>query len=126
MSAVILAMPAKVQRIAKRRLDKVELDAQHRWVMSHRTEWGNVETDGRCYSTPLDELMRPHLNRICGLTEPTMAMMRKDNAAGRKLIKKRNRVKQWLADKGADNAAMRSAESALFFLFDHSQERERV
>lgn len=121
MSAVILAMPTKVQRTAKRRLDKVELQARHSWVMGHRSKWDNVETDGRRYRTPMDELMRPGINRICGFKEPTMAQMRKDIAEGRHLIEKRNRVKQWLADQGAGTDDTSSAEQALFYLFDQAQ-----
>jgi len=62
-----------------------------------------------------------------GLAPITDAEKRRDIAKGRKLIEKRNRVKDWLESLGADLEAfgkLSPAENALFFVFDRMQARE--
>jgi hypothetical protein len=121
MNAVILTMPAKVQRAAKQRQTKVDLTARSRWLHLNSSNWPTEKTDGAEYwninMDRLSRMIREHLGRD---SEPTMAHMRADIAKCRARIHKRNRVKQWLAQQGADTDAVSSAESALFFLFDQA------
>ena len=121
MSAAVLQLPAKVQRQAKRRMDRVELDARHRWMMKNRGKWETGATDGAEYLSArmamLMKLMDEKLGPVGG-QRMTVARMRRDIAEGRKLIEKRNHVKRWLASFGADLESITTPEQALFFAFD--------
>lgn len=120
MSAVILAMPAKVQRKAKQRMNRVEMDARHTWMMDNREKWETVATDGATYSEPMVErLVKEMRKKWPGeYPEPTMERMRRDIAEGRKRIQKRNAAKAWLASLGVDLDNIKDAEQALFAAFD--------
>ncbi len=119
MSAVVLQFPEKVQRQAKRRMSRVELDGRHRWMIKHRMEWQTEATDGAEYQTnPNVVRLKAIIRKQMGLSELSMERMRRGIVEGRKLIEKRNRVKAWLASLGADLDAITTAEQALFFAFD--------
>lgn len=117
----MLQFPAKVQRQAKRRMNRVELDARHSWMMSNRGKWETEATDGAEYMSArvamLMKLMDEKLGPVGG-QRMTVARMRRDIAEGRKLIEKRNRVKAWLASLGVDLDHIKDAEQALFAAFD--------
>jgi|SRR6185312_6164102 len=120
MNAVVLQLPAKVQRAARRRQNRVEVDARHSWMMKHRDEWGNEATGGVDYPEPrvqrlMDLMCERDPDRWPRLT---MARMRRDIAEGRKEIEKRNRVKAWVASLGVDMTNIKDAEEALFAAFD--------
>lgn len=121
MNAVVLQLPAKVQRQAKRRMNRVEVDARHSWMMENSDKWETEETDGAKYETNINvirlvELMRKKWpDKYPSLT---MAKMRSNIAEGRQLIEKRNRAKAWLASLGADLENIKDAEQALIFAFD--------
>jgi len=124
MNAAVLQFPAKVQRQAKRRINRVEMDARHSWMMEHSRKWETVATDGAKYETdPCVVQLKKLLNKKMGWPELTMERMRHDIAEGRKLIEKRNAVKAWLASLGADLENIKDAEQALFFAFDQVQVR---
>lgn len=126
MNAVVLQFPAKVQRQAKRRMNRVELDARHNWMMEHRTKWETGATDGADYPNPMVHQLKALVRKRMGWAEPTVSKMRQNLAEGRKLIEKRNAAKAWLASMGADLGSIKDAEQALFFAFDHSQRRTRA
>lgn len=127
MSAALLEFPKSVQRQAKRRINRVEVDARHSWMMGNRTKWETAATDGAEYETnPMQIRFAKLLREKMGWPELTMERMRRDIAEGRKLIEKRNAVKAWLASMGADLDNIKDAEQALFFAFDHSQGRARA
>lgn len=121
MSAVILAMPAKLQRKAKRRLAGVELAAEHSWIMAHRDDWKNAEMDGRKYLGAPDAALRSRLNQILGLKEKSAAVMRVDIRAGRDQITTRNAIKDWMRTHDATDADLATQEAALVFLFGRLQ-----
>lgn len=120
MSAVILAMPAKVQRKAKWRMNRVDVHAHFSWMCSNSEKWETEVTDG----TEVDEPMVARLimemrKQFPGeYPEPTMERMRREIAEGRQHIQKRNRVKAWLASLGVDVDNIKDAEQALFAAFD--------
>lgn len=121
MSAVILEIPAKVQRKAKQRMNRVELYARHSWMMGNRGNWETEAVDGVEYpSSPQVIQLSKMAREMMGLPELTMERMRRNIAEGRKLIQKRNAVKAWLASLGADLENIKNAEQALFFAFDHA------
>jgi hypothetical protein len=127
MNAVILQLPAKAQRAAKRRLNRVDVDARHSWMMENRDKWENEETEGAKYETNINvirltaELRKMWPDEYGPLT---MARMRRDIIEGRKRIEKRNRVKAWLQSLGADLDAITTPEQALFFTFECMHARE--
>jgi hypothetical protein len=124
MNAVFLQFPAHIQRQAKTRMNRVEVDARHRWMMEHGKKWASVATDGAEYeNNPMVIRLKKLIREKMDCPELTMKRMRNDITEGRLLIEKRNRVKQWLAQQGADTDAVSSAESALFFLFDQANAR---
>lgn len=128
MSAVILSMPAKLQRTAERRMVELDLQAQHAWIMKNRDRWDNVEIDGRIYRDRMDcgpaqEILRSAVRQHLGVQAPTMATMRKDVVEGRKRIDKRNRIKQWVRSHGATDADLATQEAALAFMFDQMHGR---
>lgn len=122
MSAVILEMPAKVQRKAKRRMNRVDVEARHRWLAKHAADWKTDQTDG----VEPAEYLEPRVRQLMKLLdekwgkipEPTMAEMRQEIADARKRIEKRNAVKAWLSSLGADLDNIKDAEQALFAAFD--------
>lgn len=120
MSAAVLKFPAKVQRQAKRRLNYVELDARHSWMMENRNKWDNVATDGVKYHEPMVALLMTKMREIDPVSYPPMTAqrMRCDIAEGRKLIEKRNAAKRWLASLGVSLDNIKDAEQALFAAFD--------
>lgn len=120
MSAAVLQFPEKVQRQARRRTNRVELDARHAWMMQNRDKWQTQATDGRTYVEPMVyRLMEALQKKLPDKYPPlTMKRMRSDIAEGRKLIEKRNQVKAWLVSLGADPDNIKDAEQALFFAFD--------
>ncbi|MEW9623249.1 hypothetical protein [Rhodanobacter geophilus] len=122
MSAVVLQFPAKVQRQAKRRMNRVEVDARHRWMIRNRSKWETEETEGidprECLPPRVRQLMELLDKKWGAVKGPTMAEMRRDIAEGRKLIEKRNRVKAWIASLGVDLESIKDAEQALFAAFD--------
>ena len=119
MNAVILQMPVKTQRAAKRRVNHVEVDARHSWMMQNRDKWENEATDGVDYPEPmvqrLVDLM--HEQDPEGWPRLTMAGMRRDITEGRKQIERRNKLKAWLREQGATGDDLISAESALGFAY---------
>jgi hypothetical protein len=118
-TAMVLNIPAARNRLARLRLDKVELQARHRWLMRHAGKWATSTTDGAEYLTPLEHRVHEALARRPRFgPAPSLAKIRKDVAEARRLIRKRNTVKSWLRDLGADPAQFASAEEALFWLFD--------
>jgi hypothetical protein len=122
MSAVILAMPAKIQRAAKQRQTKVELNARHSWMMEQKNKWEAETTDGVKYETNIMVVRLKEMARKKWPNEfpPLMiTRMRCDIAEGRKLIEKRNAVKAWLASIGVDVVSVKDAEQALFAAFDN-------
>lgn len=127
MSAV-LQFPAKVQRQAKRRMNRVELDARHSWMMENRGKWKTEAKDG---AIPAEEVS-PRVRQLMKLLDkewgvikgPTMTEMRREIAEGRKLIEKRNRVKDWIESLGADLDEITTPEQALFLVFDRMHSRE--
>jgi hypothetical protein len=119
MSAVILEMPRTIQRAAKRRMNRVELEARHSWMMGNRSKWETEATDGAEYETnAMVARLKQMLYREMGWERPTMDRMRRDIAEGRQLIEKRNRVKQWLASLGINLASINDPEQALFAAFE--------
>lgn len=121
MSAAVLQFPAKVQRQAKRRMNRVELDARHSWMMENRGKWETETTDGAIYETNANVARLKAMVREMwpGEFAPlTMERMRCDIAEGRKLIEKRNAAKRWLASLGVDLAEIKDPEQALFAAFD--------
>jgi hypothetical protein len=121
MSAV-LQFPATVQRQAKRRMNRVEVNARHRWMMGNCDKWATVETEGAeqdAYLSPKQRQFMKLLDKEWGkVAVPTMAEMRRRIADGRKHIEKRNAVKAWLASLGVDLGEIKDAEQALFAAFD--------
>jgi hypothetical protein len=127
MNAVVVQFPEKVRRIAKRRLERVELDARWHWMLSNASKWETVRTDGAEYPSWHAQQLFMLLEKEDGVKPATMAEKRKRIAEDRKLIEKRNRVKAWLESLGADVGALgqfNPAEKALFFVFDQMHERE--
>ncbi|MEW9624697.1 hypothetical protein [Rhodanobacter geophilus] len=121
MSAVVLEMPRAVQRTAKRRMNRVELDARHSWMMENRGKWETEATDGAVYETSINVVRIKEMIRDMWPDEfpsLTMERMRRDIAEGRKLIEKRNAAKAWLASLGVDLESIKDAEQALFAAFD--------
>lgn len=128
MNAALLQFPAKVQRQAKRRLNRVEMEARHRWMRNACDNWETEATDGATYETNIAVVRMKELLRAQSPKEwplPTTERMRRDIAEGRKRIEKRNAVKAWLASIGADLDNIQDAEQALFFAFDRLQGRAR-
>jgi hypothetical protein len=120
-NAVVLQLPAKVQRQAKRRMNRVELDARHSWMMEHRGKWETEETDGAVHETNINVVRLKAMLREKWPDEYpplTMARMRRDITEGRKQIERRNKLKAWLREQGATADDLRDAESALAFAFD--------
>lgn len=122
MSAAVLQFPAKVQLQAKRRMNRVDVEARHRWLRKHAADWTTEETGG----TDPAEYLPPRVRQLMKLLDkewgstprPTMTQLRRDIAEGRKVIEKRNRVKAWLASMGVDLDSIKDAEQALFTAFD--------
>lgn len=120
MNAVVLQMPAKVQRAAKRRINRTELDARHTWMMHNHDKWENEETEGATYET---DIMHVRLKKMVRemwrdkFPPLTMARMRRDIIKGRKEIERRNELKAWLREQGATADDLKSAESALGFAY---------
>lgn len=121
MNAVVLQLPVKVQRAAKRRLNRVDVDARHSWMMQNRDKWETEQTDGAIYET------NPMVRQLVAILREkwrdefpplTMARMRRDIVEGRKRIERRNKLKAWLREQGATADDLKSAESALAFAFD--------
>ena len=126
MNAAVLQFPAKVQQQAKRRMNRVELDARYNWMMQNCNKWETVAIDGVDYPNPMVHQLKAVVRKQMGWAEPTVSKMRRDITEGRKLIEKRNAVKAWLASVGADLDNIKDAEQALFFAFDHSQGRAQA
>ena len=128
MNAVVLQLPAKVQRQARRRMNRVDLDARHSWMMENRDKWETEAKDGAItakYVSPrVRQLMKLLDEKWGAIKGPTMTEMRRDIAEGRKLIEKRNRVKDWLESLGADLDEITTPEQALFLVFDRMHSRE--
>jgi hypothetical protein len=122
MNAVVLEFPATVQRQAKRRMNRVEIEARYRWTKDNCDEWATVETEGAEPGPNLSprqwQLMKLLDEKWGKVAGPTMAEMRRRIADGRKHIEKRNRVKAWLASLGVDLENIKEAEQALFAAFD--------
>lgn len=120
MNAVVLQMPAKVQRAAKRRINRTELEARHSWMMGNHRKWETEVTDGANYPEPMVARLMDAMRKEWKDEFPplTMARMRRDITGGRNLIEKRNRVKSWLVSLGVDLADVKDAEQALFAAFD--------
>ena len=123
MSAVILQMPATVQRKARRRLDRVELDARHSWMIDNYSRWETAETDGVKYPTRGAAWLMTALRKEWGDEFPqlTVEQVRKDISEKRKIIVKRNQAKAWLQSLGADVDNIKTPEEALFFVVDYLQ-----
>jgi len=122
MSAIVLQLPGKVQRAAKLRMTRVDVEAQYRWVRKHSDEWGTCETDGAEsaeYLSPRCRQLMKILEKEFGVIKgPTMTEMRQRIAEGRKLIGKRNLIKAWIASLGADLDMITTPEQALSYAFD--------
>jgi hypothetical protein len=120
MSAAVLQFPAKVQRQANRRMDRVELEARHRWMMGAKGEWENEQVNGAEYepADPMYRMAKTILREHFAMPEPTVTQMRREIIQGRRLIERRNRVKRWLASLGVDLAEVKNPEQALFAAFD--------
>jgi hypothetical protein len=87
-------------------------------MLDNAGKWETVQTDGR---TPLNhrvEWLVRALYEKDGITPPTTAEMHARNVANCQRIKKRNRVKAWLASMGVDLGDIKDAEQALFAAFD--------
>lgn len=121
-TATTLDFPAVLNRIARLRLDRVELRARHRWLMRHAGEWSTTATNGATYLSPTEQRLHDALDLATPYfgTAPSAKTMRENITAKRRLIRKRNAVKSWLVDLGADPAQFASAEDALFWLFDQA------
>lgn len=120
MSAAVLQFPARVQRQAKRRMNLVELDARHSWMMENRGKWETAATDGVKYHEPMVALLMAKMREMDPVAYRPMTAhrMRHDIGEGRKLIEKRNAAKRWLASLGVDLAEIKNPEQALFAAFD--------
>jgi hypothetical protein len=125
MSAVVLQLPAKTQRAAQRRMNRVDIEARYRWVRNHSEKWETTEVDG----AEAEEYLNPRCRQLLKILDdkwgaikgPTMKEMRQRIAESRSMIVKRNQVKVWLESLGADLdafGAVNPAERALFFVFD--------
>lgn len=101
-----------------------ELESRYRWICSNEGDWKNEETEGTEHISDKErELLE--LTRTClGWKKPTDASKRQRITEGRKLIEKRNRVKDWLESLGADLDKITTPEQALFFVFDRMRSRE--
>lgn len=127
MNAVVMPFPEKIQRQAKRRLNRVEVEARHRWMVESATKWKTEAVGGAIYleaMTPREIMFNKILDEKWGpVPKRTMTHLRHGIAEGRRLIEKRNRVKAWLAAMGADLDNIKDAEQALFAAFDalHAQ-----
>jgi hypothetical protein len=121
MSTVILQMPATAQRRARRRLNKVELDARHSWMMQNYKKWETTELDGVDYPDVMTKMLMDAMRKEWSDEFPplTAARMRKDISYGRMMIAKRNQVKAWLVAHGADLSEIKSESDALNFMFDY-------
>ena len=118
MNAVILALPAKAQRAAKRRKRDVDVAERSNWMLDHASKWETVQTDGR---TPINHNVQQLVRLLYekdGLKPPTTAERHARNVANCQRIQKRNRVKAWLASLGVDMDNIKDAEQALFAAFD--------
>ncbi len=118
MNAVILALPAKAQRAAKRRKRDIDVAERSNWMLDHASEWKTVQTDGR---TPINHNVQRLVRLLYekdGLKPPTTAETHARNVEDCQLIQKRNRVKAWLASLGVDMNNIKDAEQALFAAFD--------
>jgi|GEM_PF-2040231 len=128
MSAVLMQFPEKVQRRAKRRLNRVELEAHHRWLQSKSAHWETEETHGVEYEkclAPRSRQLLKLLDKEWGkIPKPKVPEIRAYIAEQRTLIEKRNRVKAWMRSLGIDLDGATTAEQALFFLFDHMHGRK--
>lgn len=122
MSAAVLHFPENVQRQAKRRMGRVEVEARHRWMRKHAARWATEQTEGwegAEYLNPRVRQLMKLLDKEWGAIKgPTLTEMRRDIAKGRKLIEKRNLAKSWLASLGVDLHGIKDAEQALFAAFD--------
>lgn len=120
MSAVVLEMPKAVQRRAKRRLDRVELEARHGWMMENFKKWETTELDGVEYLDATTQMLMDAMRKAWADEFPplTAAGMRKSISDGRKVIAKRNQIKAYLEHRGVDLSNIHSAEDALFALFE--------
>ena len=118
----IIRFPAKLTRTMKRRLELVELKAQHAWFVRHDDKWVTAATDGRIYHDHVGEMLRRKVSEYLGMKEPTLAKMRKEIAEGRRRIEKRNRIKKWMLGHGATDTDLFDSNTALAFVFDRLQE----
>lgn len=116
----VIQFPAKIQRQAKHRMELVEIDARHSWMMRNRGKWETEATDGAEYDDPMTARLKVAMRERWPDRYPplTAQKMRRDIAEGRRLIEKRNAVKAWLASLGVENAGIKDAEQALFAAFD--------
>lgn len=119
MNAVVLQLPAKVQRATKRRLNRVEVEARYRWAREHSEKWETDETDGTMppkYLNPQCRQLLKLMDERWGVIKgPSMKEMRRYVAESRKRIDKRNQAKAWLRSLGADLDTITTSEQALFF-----------
>ena len=115
--AEILRFPAQ--------LSGDELDCQYSWLRNNCSKWENDEVEGpeEKVEEPSEacRLLMVQMRQKFGWAEPTEAVKRQRVADWRKLIEKRNSVKDWLESLGADLDSfgkLNPAEQALFFVFD--------
>jgi hypothetical protein len=118
MNAVVLQFPENVQRRAKRRLDRVDLDARLTWMWENADKWGTEQTDGMVHHNYYVQKLTEMLRKQDGVKPPTLSYMRKEIAKHRRIIERRNCVKAWLKTLGADLGEITTAEQALFAAFD--------
>lgn len=119
MNAVVLQLPAKVQQTARRRINRVDIEARYRWAREHSEKWETTELDGveaERYLAPRERQFSKLLDERWGVIKgPTMKEMRRYVAESRQRIEKRNQAKAWLRSRGANMEAIITPEQALFF-----------
>ena len=122
MSAVVLQLPASAQRKAKRRISRVQVQAEDRWLSKNHDKWETKETHelehAECLPPRARQLMQLLDKEWGKIPQPTVAAMRQRIFEMRQIIEKRNRVKAWMQTLGADLDAITTPEQALFYVFD--------
>lgn len=95
-----------------------EIANRWEWMTNHSSRWETVETEG---TGPVNlrviQLMNV-LNEQEGKGKLTVEDMQTRIAKGRSEIERRNRIKAWLAARGADLDEIKSEKAALAYMFD--------
>jgi hypothetical protein len=104
--------------------DLDELHARHRWMMCNYDKWETRDLDGVDYPDPMTQLLEDAMRKKWPEKYPTLsaARMRCDITKYRKVIVKRNQIKAWLTERGADMDEIKSEQAALAYMFDWLRE----